>query len=256
MGTGTRSSTDRRPTREDLARRRRRLEETVAPLADCSLLRTLLFPLVPILTVTLAMTAGIAAHRGADPGWPEWALLVPLGAAYVAVVAGLYRRWDRATWEAATVVRAPTPRELGVAVAAAAVGIGIVVVGNVAATAVGLAPHARAPVTSAAGIAALVLTTLVIAPIAEEFLFRGLVLGHFLARGYGIATASVLSIAVFALVHVFMAGAVSIAITGALGALLTALRLWYDSLVAPWLMHLLVNAWGLALTIEVVPIPW
>ena len=256
MGAGTRSSTDRRPTREELARRRHRLEETVAPLAGCSLLHTILLPLVPILTVVLVMTVGIAVHQGSDPGWPDWALLVPLGAAYVAVVAGLYWRWDRVTWRAAAVVRTPTLRELGIATLATAVGIGIVVAGNVAATAVGLDPHARAPVTSTAGIAALVLTSIVIAPVAEEILFRGLVLGHFLARGYGVVTASVLSIALFALVHVFMTGAVSIAITGALGVVLTALRLWYDSLVAPWVIHLLVNAWGLTLTIGLMPIPW
>ena len=109
---------------------------------------------------------------------------------------------------------------------------------------------------STVGIAALVLTSLVIAPVAEEILFRGPALGHFLARGYGVVTASVPSVALFALVHVFMAGAVSVAITGALGVVLTALRLWYDSLVAPWLMHLLVNAWGLTVTIGLVPTPW
>ncbi|MDG5821196.1 type II CAAX endopeptidase family protein [Natronococcus sp. A-GB7] len=230
--------------------------EPVAPLAGCSLLHTILLPLVPILTVVLVMTVGIAAHQGSDPGWPDWVLLVPLGAAYVAVVTGLYWRWDRSTWRAAAVVRSPAPRELGVAVVATAVGIAIVIVGNVAATTVGLDPHARAPVTSTAGITALVLTSIVIAPVAEEILFRGLVLGHFLARGYGVVTASLLSIALFAFVHVFMAGAVSIAVTGALGVVLTALRLWYDSLVAPWVMHLLVNAWGLTLTIGLMPIPW
>ena len=95
---------------------------------------------MPILTTALVLTIGIAAHRGADPGWPDWTLLVPLGAAYVAVVAGLYWRLGRTTWRAAAIVRSPTPQELGVAVVATAVGVGVVIAGNVAAAAVGLDP--------------------------------------------------------------------------------------------------------------------
>lgn len=251
-----RSRTDRGATREDVARRRRRLENTVEPLADCSLLWSLLLPLVPIAVTALAMTAGFALHQGADPGWPDWALLFPLGVAYVAVVAWLYRRWDRATWRAAAVVRRPAGRELAGALVATAVGIGIVVAGNAAGTAVGLDPHARAPVTDPRGIAALLVVTVGVAPIAEEFLFRGLVLGHLLARGSGVVAASALSIALFALIHAFMAGPASILITGALGAVLTGLRLWYDSLVGPWLMHVLVNVWGAMLAVGLLPTLW
>ncbi|AGB38704.1 CPBP family intramembrane glutamic endopeptidase [Natronococcus occultus] len=253
MGTGTRSRTDRGVSREDVARR---LENTVEPLADCSLLWSLTLPLVPIAATALVMTAGFTLHRGADPGWPDWALLLPLGGAYVAVLAWLYWRWDRATWRAAAVVRRPSGRELASALVATAVGIGIVVAGNAIATSVDLDPHARAPVTDARGIAALLVATVVIAPIAEEVLFRGLVLGHLLARGYSVLAASALSIALFALIHAFMAGPVSILITGALGTVLTGLRLRYDSLVGPWLMHVLINAWGVMLTVGLLPALW
>ncbi|SDQ49366.1 CPBP family intramembrane glutamic endopeptidase [Natronobacterium texcoconense] len=238
------------------ARRRRRLERTVEPLVDCSLEWVLALPFVPIAFTAFVMTAGITANQGADPGWPQWALIVPLGVAYAAIVYWLYREWDRATWRAAVVVRKPSTDEIGAALLATLVGIAIVVVGNNAAETVGLAPHDRGLVTSGAGIAALVFGTVVVAPIAEEILFRGLVLGHLVARGYGIVAASILSVLLFALVHVFMAGVVSIVVTGLLGALLTVLRLWYDNLVGAWLMHLSINVWGLLVTVGVVPVLW
>lgn len=234
----------------------RRLYRTVEPLADLSLLWVLVLPVVPVGFTALVVTAGFVAHRGGDPGWPEWTLLVPLGVAYVAVLGWLFARWDGETRRAAAVVRTPSTNEVLAAITAALLGVAVVVVGNNLAVATGLSPHERAGVTTTAGVAAMVFTTLLVAPVVEEVLFRGVVLGHLLGRGFGILAASLVSIVLFALVHVFMAGVTSLVVAGAIGVLLTALRLRYDNLVGAWLTHLLINVWGLLIAVGVLPVLW
>lgn len=81
----------------------------------------------------------------------------------------------------------------------------------------------------------------VLAPLTEEILYRGLVLGAFTSRGIGPAPAAVLMTALFALVHLpnfGVAGTVFISVWGFLPALL---RLRYHNLSGALLMHVLNN---------------
>lgn len=241
---------------DQLDPRQRQLYRTSQPLTDLSLPWVLVLPVLPIVVTVLFVTAGFVAHRGADPGWPGWTLLVPLGVTYVAVLGWLFVTWDHKTWRAAAIVRTPSTNEIIASVAVAVLGVAVVVVGNNLAIAAGLSPHERVGVTTSAGIMAMVFTTLMVAPIAEEVLFRGVVLGHLVGRGAGILVASLVSIVLFALVHSFMAGITSLVVTGVIGALLAGLRLWYNNLVGAWLTHLLINVWGLLIAAGVLPVVW
>lgn len=81
----------------------------------------------------------------------------------------------------------------------------------------------------------------VLAPLTEEILYRGLVLGALMSRGFGPVSATILMTALFALIHLpnfGVAGTVFISVWGILPA---ALRLRYDDRSGPVLMHMLNN---------------
>ncbi len=91
------------------------------------------------------------------------------------------------------------------------------------------------------------------APVAEELLFRGLLLGILLERGHTQATAGVISLLVFGLIHVFTAGVAGVINALLLGLLLTWLRLRYDSLTGAWLMHFLNNLIEFVVVVGLLP---
>jgi membrane protease YdiL (CAAX protease family) len=106
---------------------------------------------------------------------------------------------------------------------------------------IGVARYTIPSLTAITSIAVLFLGSVVVAPIAEEILYRGVFLGIVLERGYGPVIAGVGSLVVFAGIHVFTAGLGGVVNAFLLGVLLTTLRLWFDNLVGAWLMHMLNN---------------
>lgn len=236
--------------------RRQRLEATCEPLAELSLPWVLVLPFVPLLFVVVTIGAGYTVTMGEDPGFPPQFPNLWLGLASVAVVGWLYLRWDRETWHASAVFRRPSWSELTAALLAAVVGIGIVIGFNRLAPGVGLEPHDPGRIETTIGLVSVLFGAVVVAPVAEEVLFRGMLLGHLIGRGSGVLIAAGVSVLLFGLMHVFVAGLSSVVVTALLGALLTALRLWYDNLVGAWLMHLLVNAWAFLVALAVLPTPW
>ncbi|WP_435019308.1 CPBP family glutamic-type intramembrane protease [Tundrisphaera sp. TA3] len=90
---------------------------------------------------------------------------------------------------------------------------------------------------------ALVLLAVVVAPVAEELFFRGM-LFNALRQRMPIGLAAILSAAIFGLLHPFgLAQRLSIVVGGLFLALLYG---WRKTLVAPILLHGLVNALGMA----------
>ena len=83
---------------------------------------------------------------------------------------------------------------------------------------------------------------IVIAPVAEELLFRGFILGRWAAK-HGLRSGVLISSILFALVHDDILGALVFAFV------LSLIRIKYDSLVAPVLVHIGNNIvgvlWGL-----------
>lgn len=235
---------------------RRRLRRTSEPLAELSLPWVLALPFVPVLSVALVYVGAFTVTRGVDPGFPPGFPLLLLGVAGWFVVCGLYWHWDADTWRASAPFRRPSRAEIGASLLAAGLGIGIMILGNNAAVAVGATPHHLGRVTTSVGLASFVFGALVTAPVTEEVLFRGMLFGHLVSHDHGVEVAAVISMVLFGLSHVFIAGIVSVCITALVGGLLVALRIGYDNLAGAWLMHLLVNGWGLLTALAVFPTPW
>ncbi|MFC4245954.1 CPBP family intramembrane glutamic endopeptidase [Natribaculum luteum] len=88
---------------------------------------------------------------------------------------------------------------------------------------------------------AIVLGAVVLAPVTEEILYRGLVLGAFTSRGFGPVSATVLMTALFALIHLPNFGVAGTIFISAWGFLPAVLRLRYDNLSGAVVMHALNN---------------
>lgn len=76
----------------------------------------------------------------------------------------------------------------------------------------------------------------VFAPLVEEVLFRGLLLGYLIDRGIPTLAAAGVVVAAFGAIH-YYGGIAQIASAAVLGTILVALRLQYDNLVLPVLTH-------------------
>ena len=83
------------------------------------------------------------------------------------------------------------------------------------------------------------LSVVVVAPIVEELLFRGFILGRLGAK-YGFGRAIIISSLIFGLLHVDVLGAFLF------GVVVSLVRLKYDSLIAPTLIHISNNAIAVA----------
>ncbi|MFC6874323.1 CPBP family intramembrane glutamic endopeptidase [Halobellus marinus] len=230
-----------------------RLERTAAPFAALPA-RWLLLPLAPVALTALVITIGYVAAGGDAPGFPPQFPTLAYGVANVVVVALLYRRVPTDVWKAAALFRRPSSREIAVGIAATAVGI---LVGWPATTlladAVGVARYTVPEVSGPIGIGSLFFGAVIVAPFAEELLFRGLLVGILLERGVDTAVVAAGSLLVFAAIHVFTAGVGGVVNAVLLGALLTWLRFRFDNLAGAWLMHAFNNAAELLVALSMVP---
>lgn len=88
--------------------------------------------------------------------------------------------------------------------------------------------------------AELLFTIVLVAPFAEEFIYRGLVMGVLLARGWSPLPAAALSAAVFALQHI-QYGWIGILMVMVFGVMLGLLRVASGGLFLPIMAHLFIN---------------
>ncbi|MEY7852123.1 lysostaphin resistance A-like protein [Natrarchaeobius sp. A-rgal3] len=210
-----------------------------------------LVPLVPVASSYLVIAGGFVAHQGADPGFPENVEFLVMGVASVLVLAALFVWWDRETWRAAVPVRRPSIRELGAGVVGSGVAVGLLwPATNVAVAAIGFSPRTPAGASTTVGLVAVVFGVVIVAPLAEEMLFRGILFGYLLSRWGRISAAVGGSVLLFGIVHPGAAGVLFAVLSGLLLALL---RIRYDNLVGAWLMHALVNVSAFVMAIGLLP---
>lgn len=240
---------------------RDRLERTAAPFAALDS-RWLLASIAPLVLTVVVIGAGYAATGGEDPGYPPQFPTLVYGVANVAVLAALYLGVPDDVWRASALFRTPSRAEVGTGVLATVFGVAVgwplttlladwLGVAGYAVPSV-VAPYGFSPV----GIVALFFGAVVVAPVAEEVLFRGLFVGVAFDRGYRPLVAGASSLAVFAAIHVFIAGVAGVVNALLLGALLTWLRFRFDNLVGAWLLHLLNNGLEFLVALSLVPSPY
>lgn len=229
------------------------LERTADSFSELSS-QWILVALAPLFLTVLILGVGYSMTGGSDPGFPPEFPTLVYGIANVAVVAFVYIRVNPDVWGASALFRRPSIREVLAAVLATIVGI---LVGwpftTLIADAAGVARYTVPSLASPFGITSLFFGAVIVAPIAEELLFRGLFFGVVLNRGYGPVIAGGSSLLVFAGIHVFTAGFAGVVNALLLGALLTWLRLRYNNLAGAWLMHLLNNLLELLISLSLLP---
>jgi membrane protease YdiL (CAAX protease family) len=222
--------------------------ESLRPL-EGRVLESAVLALLPVVLTS----AAFAAHAVlVGPGREYTAVDASLvyGAALAVVGAGLYVRLSGAARRAVFAFDRPGGRELAATLGAFVVGVLLFPVVTAAAEAVSLPPMGgfdyalSDPVT----VAIVVVGSVVLAPLIEEVLFRGYLLGALLARGLHPAVAGAV-VVLFGAMHIVSLGPTGVLFTAVWGVLPTALRLYFDDLTSAWLLHLLNNAYAYVLVV-------
>lgn len=216
--------------------------------------RWLLVPLAPLFLTVVMIAAAYTSTGGTNPGFPPQFPTFLYGLANVVVVGIMYFRVTEDVWQSSALFRRPPFREVGAGIVATLAGVAVgwpltTLVAEIAT----VPPYAIPSLTSPVGIGALFFAAVLVAPLAEELLFRGLFLGIVLNREYGPVIAGGSSLLVFAGIHVFTAGLAGVVNALLLGALLTWLRLRFDNLAGAWLMHMLNNLLEFFVAVSLVP---
>ncbi len=220
----------------------RRLQRNSAALGD----RLLVGLIAAALPVPLAIGIGLG-YQTLVPG-AEYGVVgknVSYGLSSLLVVGGVYASFSSAARGAAFRFDRPTKDELAWALLGFPIGT-VLYLGSTAATqAAGLTMSGYEytlsdPIT----IVAVVFGAVLVSPLAEEVLFRGVVLGALLGRGIHPVVAGGLAILAFGLIHVALLGVAGVIAMCAWATVPTAVRLRFDNLSGAWLVHQLNNLWG------------
>lgn len=166
------------------------------------------------------------------------AILYPVVTGSV-VVAALYLFFDPTTRRSLFLFRRPSRRELLAVVVAVPVGMALQSA-VIAAFTVLFDIEGGTTVGGSFSPLVFAITALVFAPVVEEVLFRGLLLGYLVERGVPTLVAAGIVAAAFGAIH-YYGGPANAAGAAAWAMIPIALRLRYDSLVSPVLFHSLSN---------------
>lgn len=219
------------------------VRDAVSSLEDRSWLLLAIAVLPILLTVVFFISHSIATGtpRGAYRG--PMAYLV-YGLANVVTVGGLYLLLSPDERAAVFRLSRPSGTELGWALVGFVVGLGVYQVTSRVSAALGyelqgLSYSLSDPTT----LVIMILGAVIIAPITEEILYRGLVLGILLSRGLSIVSAVVMMTVIFALIHLRNFGVAGTLLISVWGVLPAILRLRFDNLSGAITMHGLNNVY-------------
>lgn len=218
-----------------------RVQGRVVPLAD----RKWFVLLIAVLPVPLTMVFFIV--HSIVTGTPREAYGLPLayliyGLANVVTVGVLYALLENDERKAVFRFSHPSVAEFGWAVGAFVVGLGVYQLTSRISSVLGYELQGLSySLASLETIVIIVLGAVIIAPITEEILYRGLILGTLLARGYGVVSAVVLMTVLFAVVHLPNFGVAGTLFISVWGLLPAVLRLCFDNLTGSVVMHMFNN---------------
>lgn len=186
-------------------------------------------------------TAYIALLRGGSPDVSSGVLFLMAGATLIVVMAILWWWLDARERTAAFPFRSPSATEVGWALAFVPLGFVTIEIVTEAMTPLGFTfTGPNYDLTDPVITAGVLVGPLLLAPIFEEALVRGLLLGSLLDRGLSPAAAGLVTILVFAVPHIWLgvAGVVGLA---AWAVFPTILRLRFNNLTGAVLLHFLNN---------------
>jgi len=93
-------------------------------------------------------------------------------------------------------------------------------------------------------VGAVIFGAVIVAPLAEEILFRGALLGSLLGRGVSPLVAGGMTILAFGLIHLSLLGVAGVVATACWAVFPTLLRLRFNNLTGAWLLHFINNVWS------------
>lgn len=200
-----------------------------------------------IAVLPVVLTGIVIGAHSIVTGTPSGAYGLPIaylvyGLSNVVAVGSLYYFLSDDERESVFRFTRPSLTEIGWAVGAFVIGLGVYQFTSRVATAFGYELQGLSySLTTPTTVAMVVVGTVIIGPITEEILYRGLVLGTLLARGVGVVSAVILMTGIFAVIHLpnfGVAGTLFISVWAPLPALL---RLRFNNLSGAVLMHMLNN---------------
>ena len=191
---------------------------------------------LPVVLTSVLAAAVVITRPMSDLGQLEAYALY--GVSNVVVLGGLYALLSERARQAVAPFEAPSVRELGAAALSFVGGLVVYQVATRINAVLGTPMEGmNYALLDPVALTLVVFGAVIVAPLAEEVLFRGLLLGHLLDRGYSPVVAGLAVVVAFAVIHLpnfGVGGAVFILLWGTLP---TALRLWFDNLTGAWLMH-------------------
>jgi membrane protease YdiL (CAAX protease family) len=224
------------------------LDTTVEPLAD-RLVLAAVAAVSPILLTSL-LIAGYVGIAGPDTGIPRAVVDTAYGVSALAVLGGVYVALGEAEWRAAMPLETPTRAEIGWTVVCLPLAIGAFVLGSTAGELLGFELSGISySLSNTPTLAAVVFGGILVAPLVEELLFRGLLLGSLLDRGLSPLAAGGVSVLLFAAIHLISLGPAGVLAIAGWAVFPTLLRLRFDNLAGAWLLHLANNVWAYVIVV-------
>lgn len=196
------------------------------------------------LTSVLFLGHSIATGTPSDAyGLPMAYLLY--GLANVVTVGTVYVLLSREERTAVFRISRPPATELGWAVVAFGAGLGVYQLTSRVSAALGYELEGLSySLNDPTALAMVVIGAVVIAPITEEVLYRGFILGILVARGFGLVRSVVLMTVIFAVIHLPNFGVAGTLFVSVWGLLPAILRLRFDNLSGAIAMHGFNNAFA------------
>lgn len=216
----------------------------VSSLEDRSWLLLAIAVLPVPLTSAFFIGHSIATGTPTDTYGAPMAYLL-YGLASVVTVGGLYVFLSPDERAAVFRLSRPSGTELGWAVIGFVVGLGVYEVTSRVSVALGYEVQGLSySLSDPTTLAIIHFGAVIVAPITEEILYRGLILGVLLSRGFGVVSAVVIMTAIFAMIHLpnfGIAGTLFVSVWGLLPAILC---LRFDNLSGAITMHGLNNVFA------------
>lgn len=223
-----------------------RISESPGGRFGTVLLVTLLpVPLVSLLyTIHSTITQTPASAYSLTTGYLFYGVvnLVVVGVLYALLMPNQRRSVFRFEW--------PSLNEVGAAIVAFVIGLGVYQVTSAVNSLLGYQLQGLSySLTDPTAVVTVLVGAVVLAPITEEILYRGLVLETLTSRGFGPAIATVLMTVLFALIHLPNFGVAGTLFISVWGMLPAALRLKYENLSGAVLMHAMNNLFAYVIVV-------
>ncbi len=220
----------------------RQLHHSAAPLDD-HLLGSFIAAALPI---PLAIGLGVG-YQAVVPG-SKYGVIgknISYGLASLLVLGSVYILFSRRERVAAFRLEQPTQQELNWALLGFPIGTALYLGATTVTEAMGLTMSGyEYTLSDPLTVGAVIFGAVLVSPVTEELLFRGLVVGALLGRGVHPVVAGGVGILAFGLIHVALLGIAGVLTMCAWAIVPTVLRLRFDNLSGAWAVHQLNNIWG------------